>query len=139
MVSCVQLVFIFFFNLILYHRGFPGGSSGKEPACQCRRRKRHRFDPWVRKILWRRAWQPTSVLLPGESHGPRSLVGCSPWGHKSQTQLKRLSTSYNGGVMRPYSLRICVWISVSLCLKLASETSQISASLGTVILLEKDF
>ena len=49
--------------------GFPGGTSGKEPACQCRRHKRHGFDPRVRKIPWRRAWQPTSVLLPGESHG----------------------------------------------------------------------
>ena len=38
--------------------------SGKESACQCRR---HRFRPWVRKILWRRAWQPTPVFLPGES------------------------------------------------------------------------
>ena len=38
------------------------------------------FDPWVRKIPWRRKWQPTPVLLPGESHGGRSLVGYSPWG-----------------------------------------------------------
>jgi len=44
----------------------------KEPACQCRRRKRCRFDPWVRKIPWRRKWQPTPVFLePGESHGQR--------------------------------------------------------------------
>ena len=40
------------------------------------------FDSWVWKISWRRKWQPTPVLLPGKSHGPRSLVGCSPWGHK---------------------------------------------------------
>ena len=39
-------------------RGFQGGASGKEPACQCRRHKRCRFDSWVRKIPWRRAWQP---------------------------------------------------------------------------------
>ena len=39
--------------------GFPGGASGKEPTCQCRRHKRLRFDLWVRKIPWRRAWQPT--------------------------------------------------------------------------------
>ena len=39
-------------------------------------------DPWVRKIPWRREWLPTLVLLPGESHGQRSLVGSSPWGHK---------------------------------------------------------
>ena len=47
--------------------GFCGGASGKEPACQCRRHKRHWFDPWVGKILWKREWQPTPVFLPGES------------------------------------------------------------------------
>ena len=41
-----------------------------------------RFDPQVGKIRWRRAWQPTPVFLPGESHGQRSLVGYSPKGHK---------------------------------------------------------
>ena len=46
--------------------GFPGGSSGKEPACQCRRLKRHRFDSWVGKIPWSRAWQSTPVFLPGK-------------------------------------------------------------------------
>ena len=56
---------------------FPGGASGKEPTCQCRRHKRHGFDPWVGKIPWRRAWQPT-LVLPGESHGQRSLAGYSP-------------------------------------------------------------
>ena len=61
---------------------FPGGASDKEPACQCRRCKRHGFHPWVRKILWRRAWQPTSVILPGESRGQRSLAGYSLWGCK---------------------------------------------------------
>ena len=40
------------------------------------------FDPWVRKIPWRRKWKPTPVLLPGESHGQRSLAGYSPWGCK---------------------------------------------------------
>ena len=40
--------------------GFPSGTTGKEPACHCRRPKRHWLDPWVRKIPWRRAWQPTS-------------------------------------------------------------------------------
>ncbi|KAJ1063485.1 hypothetical protein K5549_021582, partial [Capra hircus] len=44
--------------------------------------RRHGFDPWVRKIPWRRAWQPTLLFLPGEFHGQRSLVGYSPWGHK---------------------------------------------------------
>ena len=44
--------------------------------------RRPGFDPWVRKIPWRRKWQPTPVLLPGESHGGRSMVGYSPWGRK---------------------------------------------------------
>ena len=39
-------------------------------------------NPWVRKITWRKAWQPTLVFLPGESHGQRSLAGYSPWGCK---------------------------------------------------------
>ena len=59
---------------------FPGGASGKEPACQCRRCKRCTFDPWVRKIPWRMAWQPIPVFLPGESHGQMILAGYSPWG-----------------------------------------------------------
>ena len=40
------------------------------------------FDPWIRKICWRRVWQPTPVFWPGESQGQRSLVGYSLWGHK---------------------------------------------------------
>ena len=40
------------------------------------------FDPWVRKVPWRRKWQPTPVFLPGKPHGQRSLVGYSPWGRK---------------------------------------------------------
>ena len=45
----------------------------KNPACQCRRGKRCRFNPWIGKIPWRRAWPPTPVFLPGESPGQRSL------------------------------------------------------------------
>ena len=54
-------------------------ASGRELTCQCRRPG---SDPWVRTISWRRKWQPTPVFLPGKSHGQRSLVGYSPWGHK---------------------------------------------------------
>ena len=59
-------------------RGFPGSTSGKQPACQCRRHKICEFDLWVGKMSWRRAWQLTPLFLPGESHGLRSLVGCNP-------------------------------------------------------------
>ena len=76
---------------------FAGKSTGvgchcdKEPTCQCRRCKRCRFDPWVKKIPWRKAQQPTPVFLPEESHGQRSLAGYSPWVAKSWTRLKWLS------------------------------------------------
>ena len=69
-----------------------GGIRGKEPARQCGRYKRHKSDPWVGKIPWRRAWQPAPVFLPGESHGQRSLAGHSHSVAKSRTSLKRLST-----------------------------------------------
>ena len=46
------------------------------------------FNPWVGKIPWRRKWQPTPVLLPGKSHGWRSLVGYSPWGRKELDMTK---------------------------------------------------
>ena len=44
--------------------GFPGGTSGKEPACQRRTHKTGRFDTWIKKIPWRRAWQPTLIFMP---------------------------------------------------------------------------
>ena len=56
------------------------------------------FDPWVRKIPWRREWQPTLVFLPGEFFGQRSPVGYSPWGQKESDTTKQLilSLEYNG-------------------------------------------
>ena len=60
----------------------PRWRCGKRLACQCRRRKRHGFDPWVGKIPSRRKRQPAPVFRPGESHGQRSLVVYNPWGHK---------------------------------------------------------
>ena len=45
---------------------------------------------WIGKIPWRRKWQPTPVLLPGESHGGRHLVGYSPWGRKEWDTTERL-------------------------------------------------
>ena len=62
--------------------GLPGGVSGKESACQCRRHKRHGSHPWVRKTPWRRKGQPMPGFWPGESHGQRSLVGYGPCGCK---------------------------------------------------------
>ena len=73
-------------------KGFSGGTTGKESICQCRRRKWHRFHLWVGKIPWRRAWQPTPVFLPGESHGRKNLVGYSPWGCKQSDTTKEMHT-----------------------------------------------
>ena len=60
-----------------------------DSGCQC---KRHGFDPWVRKIPWKRKQQPTPVLLSGELHGQRSLALCNPWGCKDLDTIQQLST-----------------------------------------------
>ena len=65
-------------SLLWLSRGFPGGASGKEPACHCRRQKRYGFNPWGRKTPWRRTQQYTPEFTPRKSHGQRSLAGCSP-------------------------------------------------------------
>ena len=55
----------------------PRWHSGKESACQYRRHKRRRFNPWVRKIPWSRKWQPASEFSPGEFHGQSCLANCT--------------------------------------------------------------
>ena len=65
---------------------------------QCRRPE---FDPWIRKIPWRRKWQSTPVFLPGKSYGQRSLAGYSPWGHKESKMTERLTLSLFTGNMIP--------------------------------------
>ena len=62
--------------------GIPRRCSGKESSCQCRRRKRHGFHPWVRTVPRSKKWQLTPIFLPGKSHGQRSLVSDSPRGLK---------------------------------------------------------
>ena len=73
------------------HTGLAWWLSGYEStfnAGDCLQCRRHRFDPWVGKIPWRRTWRPTPVFLPGKYHGQRSLEGYSPWGRNSWTQLR---------------------------------------------------
>ena len=74
--ECIHYEFIYLrrinkqnWNMVLIAeiRDFPGGTSGKEPTCQCRRLKRPGFHPWVGKIPWRKKWQPSPVFLPGIS------------------------------------------------------------------------
>ena len=71
------------------YKGFPGSASGKELICQFRRHKRHGFDPWVRKIPWRRVWQPIPVLfLPRKLHGRGAWQATVHGVAQSQTHLK---------------------------------------------------
>ena len=77
---------------VLGAQGLTVGTSGKESACQCRRHKRLRFDPWVGKISWRRKWQPTPVFLPVKFHGQRSLVAYSPACCKELDTTEQLNT-----------------------------------------------
>ena len=58
--------------------GLPWWLVGKNPPAV----QELGFDPWIRKIPWGGAWQPTPVFLPGEALGQKSLVGYSPWGCK---------------------------------------------------------
>ena len=71
-------------------QGFPGGSNGKESTCNSGELG---LIPGLGKIAWRRAWQPTPVFLPEESHGQRSLVGYSPWTHKESDTTEWLRTT----------------------------------------------
>ena len=67
-------------------------------TCQCRRHKRRVFSPWVRKIPWWRAQQPTPVFLPGKSHGQRSPVGYSLWGRRVRRDWSHLACTHTCGV-----------------------------------------
>ena len=77
-------------NLAAAAAGLPWWLSGRESACQCRRCG---FNPWVRKIPWRRKWQLTPVLLPDESRGQKSQVGYSPRVCKESDMTEQLSNN----------------------------------------------
>ena len=83
-------------------RVFPGDSDGKRI---CLQRRRLGFDAWVRKIPWKRKWQPTPALLPGESHGQRGLVGYSPRGLNESDTTERLTLSRHFTLSKVFSLK----------------------------------
>ena len=88
--------------------GFPGGSDGKDsPAIQ---------DPWVRGIPWRRKWQPTPVILPGEFHEQKSLAGYSPWCCKDSGMTEQLSLTHSKQVLLQLSL-CSFWLAIIKFLK----------------------
>ena len=111
--------------MFLHLLGFPCGDSGKEPTCQYRRHKRHRFNPWIRNIPRRRAQQPTLVFLPGEFHGQKSLAGYSPGLHRVR-QVKQLSTHTCASSVACFSVfSFCL----TYCLKSPSCTFQVCSPL----------
>ena len=73
----------------------------------CLQFRRPEFDPWVRKIPWRREWLPTPVFLPREYHGQRSLAGYSAWGRKESetTEQLTLTLQKNKRVLYPSGLQ----------------------------------
>ena len=62
----------------------------KESACQLGRSRRLGLDPLVRKIPWRRKWQPRPIFLPVKSYGQRSLMSYGPWGYKESDMTEGL-------------------------------------------------
>ena len=76
-----------------YLRGFPGGTVGKESACNVD----VGWIPGSERSPRRKKWQPTAVFLPGKSHGQRSLVGCSSW---TTEQLARTCMTIGGNKIR---------------------------------------
>ena len=97
------------------HGGLPWWLSREGICLRCKRRG---FDPCVRKIPWRKEWQPTPVFLPGESHGQRSLAGYSPWDSKESDTTEQLTHTHT------YSHR-CWWFPLRphLCIQTLSELS----------------
>ena len=92
------------------HGDYPGNVRGKESSCQCRRPG---YNPWVRKIPWRRNCQPTPVFLPEESHGQRNLAGYSPWGH-NELDLTERSHAHTNNVYRKWGCNYLFEILISI-------------------------
>ena len=104
---------------LCHKSGFPGGAGGKEPTCQWRRCKRPGFNPWVGKIPWRRAWQPTPGFLLGESHGQGSLAGYSPWG---QRESDTTEATWHSTVSQESVINIHTFPSLSLLTHTGTQT-----------------
>ena len=90
----LYILAIFQVKLLRWH-------SGKESTCQSRR---CRFDPWVRKIPWRRKWQSTPMFLPSKSHGQRILMGYSLWGCKELDMTEHTHMYLSNKPLRYYNM-----------------------------------
>ena len=102
---------------------------------QCWSQKRCSFDSWVRKIPWKRAWQPTPIFLPRESYGQRSLASYSPWGHRVGHDWSELACMdicsyfqllcwwWLEKLMQWYTIQVTPWLSRCLSCSLNSSLS----------------
>ena len=107
--------------------GFPGAASGKEPTCRCRKHKRQWFNPWIGKIPWRRAWQPTPVFLPGKSLGQRSLDSYGPLDNKESDTTEGTQHTHVHMfiilVVKLYTLNVCSLLDsskyVNVCMRVS--------------------
>ena len=88
----------------------------KHTAYKCRRCKTHGFDPWVRKIPWRRAWQLTPVFLPEQSHGPSSPVLARgsqrvghDWSNLAPTHIASQGDPVQSQGLIPFSVPLTHW------------------------------
>ena len=93
--------------------GLPWWLSGKESACQ---RRRHGFNPWVRKIHWRSKWQPTPVFLPGKSHGQRSLAG---YGVTKESDTTEVTKQQHMTLESMFHLQVLLQVKLSFTCKMA--------------------
>ena len=92
---------------LLWDPVFSGGSDGKESTCNLGDLS---LIPWVGKIPQRRAWQPTPVFLPGESHGQRSLAGYSQWDHKESDTTEWIRAHTPTYVYMCVCVCVCIYI-----------------------------
>ena len=87
------------YGIFKHFKWFPWWLRQQRICLQCRRPG---SIPWVGKIPWRRKWLPTPVFLPGEFHGQRSLVGCSPWDNKELDTTEQLTLSNDHRFLKTY-------------------------------------
>ena len=93
-----------------------GSKESAYSAGDCLWCRRHEFDPWAWKIIWRKKWKLIPVFLPGMFHGQRSLVGYSSMGHKNQTWLNNKATEAaptcipTNGVQGSFSSHPCQYL-----------------------------
>ena len=104
------------YNMGTLLNGLPRWLTGEESTWQCRGHQRHGFNFCVGKIPRRRIWQPTSVLLPGESHGQRNLAGHSSWDHKELDMTEQLSTHALSSIFSNNLYRKRIWKRRDICI-----------------------